>query len=232
MNKGIIYYTNNRIEERIAIACRSVLLRACDVIPIVSVSHFPIGFGKNIVVDFASGPISIFKQILIGLENCDTDIVYLCEHDVLYHSSHFEYVPKRDDKFYYNQNRWSVDSCSGDALYRLSKAMSCLVAYKKILVDHFTDLLNLISKDGYKRSIMGFSPGTHKFNGMKIHSPRTFESEHPNLDIRHGDNISGGSFDINDFEGREAKGWILAGEVPYWGRTKGRFDEFIKKLGQ
>jgi len=231
MNKGIIYYTNNRVEERIAIVCRKVLLNACNGIPIVSVSHYPIDFGTNIVVDLPSCSKSVFKQILIGLENCNTDVIYLCEHDVLYHKSHFDFIP-RIHRFYYNQNRWSVDSISGDALYRKTKAMSCVVAHKEILVDYFTNLLDLISKDGYKRTVMGFSPGTHNFNGMKIVGTRTFESEHPNIDIRHSNNISSCSFDRKDFTDREARGWILAGEVTGWGRTKGLFDEFIKKLGQ
>jgi hypothetical protein len=231
MNKGIIYYTNNRIEERITIVCRKVLLKACNGIPIASVSHFPIDFGTNIVVDLPSCSKSVFKQILIGLENCNADVIYLCEHDVLYHSSHFDYIPKYH-RFYYNQNRWSVDSYTGDALYRRTKAMSCLVSYKEILIDHFTNLLNLISKDGYKRSVMGFSPGTHRFNGMKIHGVRMFESEYPNIDIRHNNNISGGSFNRNDFDDRESRDWILTSEVPGWGKTKDRFDEFIKKLGQ
>ena len=232
MNKGIIYYTNNRIEERIAIVCRKVLLKACDGIPIVSVSHLPIDFGHNIVVDLPSCSKSVFKQIIIGLENCNADVIYLCEHDVLYHSSHFDFIPKAYGKFYYNQNRWSVDSYTGDALYRTTKAMSCLVAYREVLVDYFTNLLNIISKDGYKRSVMGFSPGTHNFNGMKINSTRIFKSDYPNVDIRHDDNISGGSFNRVDFSDREARGWILSEEVPGWGKTKGRFNEFIGAIGK
>ena len=33
----------------------------------------------------------------------NADVIYLCEHDVFYHSSHFAFVPERKDKIYYNQ---------------------------------------------------------------------------------------------------------------------------------
>ena len=50
----------------------------------------------------------MFKQILAGLEALDTDIVFFCEHDVLYYPSHFDFRPLKKDVIYYNTNVWKV----------------------------------------------------------------------------------------------------------------------------
>ena len=58
----------------------------------------------------------MFKQILSALEAQDTDIVYFCEHDVLYDPSHFEFTPPKKDVWYYNVNVWKLDANTGHAM--------------------------------------------------------------------------------------------------------------------
>ena len=73
MKKGIVYYTDNRCEERIAEVCRRQIRRCVGDIPVVCVSQFPVkGFGENIVVDYPRNSGSIFKQIMRGIEVIST----------------------------------------------------------------------------------------------------------------------------------------------------------------
>lgn len=230
MSKGIVYYTDNRCEERIAMVVRRNISKCCQDMKITSVSHYPIrGFGNNIVVDMDSGPVTMFKQILIGLENCEADVVFLTEHDVLYHPSHFAFDGVRLDRFYYNQNRWSVNSITGEALYRETKAMSCLVARRALLIKYFTELIAFIGVHGFNRRKMGFSPGTHHFGNFDNYHVRTFKSEYPNLDVRHGNNLSKYEFEKDTFDTHGKSGWILDSMVPGWGVTKGRFSNILKE---
>lgn len=96
--KSIVYYTNNILQERIAITCRKLL--ESYGMSIVSVSQFPIDFGYNIVVPYKSSILSMFKQQVEGLKSALYDIVFFCEHDVLYHKSHFDFTPEKKDVYY------------------------------------------------------------------------------------------------------------------------------------
>lgn len=230
LSKGLVYYTDNRCEERIAQVCRNHLKTIG--LPIVSVSHFPVhDFGENIVMpNLPRSILSQCKQILAGLKKMDTDIVFLVEHDILYHPSHFNFVPPEDDKFYYNQNRWPVCAKTGQALFYYTKALSHCCAFRDLLIEHYEKRVEVIEKEGY-RSSMGHSPGSRKDAGFGAHGTGVWFSEHPNIDIRHSNNYTKNRFKIEQFR-RKPKGFNLADEVPFWGKTKGRFDKFICEVNE
>ena len=79
MTKGIVYYTNNVLDEKIFLACQAQLKRCMEIwkFPIISVSQKPINFGKNYVMDLQSSVRSMFIQILKGIKECKTDIIFL-----------------------------------------------------------------------------------------------------------------------------------------------------------
>src|SRR5574341_1024329 len=104
MSKGIIYYTDNRLGEPIVSAVQKQLLKS--ELPIVSVSLAPIAFGRNIVVSGEPNYASMVRQIVTALKSSEVDYVFFCEHDVLYHASHFAFVPPQRDTYYYNMNNW------------------------------------------------------------------------------------------------------------------------------
>ena len=65
--KGIIYYTDNRLQLKIAHACQKQLKKMG--LPIVSASLKPMVFGdKNIHLPLERGSLTMFKQILAALE--------------------------------------------------------------------------------------------------------------------------------------------------------------------
>jgi hypothetical protein len=227
ISKGLVYYTDNHCEERILRICREQIKRCCKKDwSIVSVSQQPIDFGENIVLDLQRSTVSMFKQILAGLEASTAEIVFLIEHDILYHPSHFDYVPIRKDVFYYNQNRWAVDAKTGQALFYYTNCPSHLVAYRELLLDYYRKRVAILEKDGFDSRI-GHSPPKGVEGDYKV---RSYFSKHPNVDIRHSNNLTANRFKKEQFRSkRSIRGWTLADEVPSWGKTKGRFDEFLRE---
>jgi hypothetical protein len=220
--KGIVYYTDNRCEETVLIAVQKQL-KSCN-LPIVSVSLKPIEFGENFVFKGERGRLTMFKQILTGLENSKADIIFFTEHDVLYHPSHFEFVPTRKDRFYYNENRWRVDLETGQALFYLCPSTSGLCAYRDLLVEYYRHRVAKIEKEGYDHK-EGYEPG------LKTKALETWMSEFPNIDIRHGRNLTQSRWTQEEFKDKSTcLGWKIADEVPGWGKTKDRFKEILKNI--
>jgi len=229
-HKGIVYYTDNRLEPRILSACQRQLLKAR--LPSVCVSLRPLPFGVNVVLNLERGPLTMFRQILTGLEMSRADVVFLAEHDVLYHPSHFEFEPERDDLFYYNNNLWKVDAGSGRALFHYSNHTSQLCACRSLLLNHYQKRVELVEKNGYN-SRMGYEPGTHgRAERVDDYGCETWMSEQPNIDLRHGNNLTPTRWKREQFRNqRFTKGWTEADSVPGWGRTLGRMDEFLSEVG-
>ena len=236
--RGIVYYTHDRCDPDILTAVRTQLDRARGEIPVVSVSltplAWPTGNGTNIVLDLQPSILTMFKQQLAGLEALGTDIAYFSEHDVLYHPSHFAFMPPRKDVYYFNLNVWAVDSADGKALYYDGMKMtSGLVAYRPILVEHYTKKIAWVEEVGkFSRRDMGFEPGKKVSKGrIGDYDWATFRSEYPNVDIKHGQNITRKRFTIEEYQSRRLlkASWQLTESVPAWGRTKGRVSEFLQE---
>jgi hypothetical protein len=53
-------------------------------------------------------------------------------------------------------------------------------------------------------------------------------SEFPNIDIRHGGNLTPSRWTQAEFRNKNScLGWMMSDSVPGWGVTKGRFLEFL-----
>jgi len=229
-SKGMVYYTDNQCQERIATTVRNQLSAACNGHKIVSVSQYPLDFGKNIVMPIKRSVPSMFKQMLEGLKKIDTEIVFFVEHDVLYHPSHFDFMPLKENVYYYNDNVWALDAATGQALhYKEMKQVSGLVAYRKLLIEHYT---KRVEKEGFSRRL-GFEPGKKiRHGGIDDYAYEYFTSEHPIIDIKHGGTITPGRFKLDQYrcKSKIEDSWTLSDIIPYWGKTKGRFDEFLRGL--
>jgi len=244
--RGIVYYSDGRAEPGILDSARAQLLRSGFGIPIVSVTQEPLAFGRNVVVPLRRGILTMFKQILAGLEASETDFVFFCEHDVLYHPSHFEFVPPRDDAPYYNVNCWKVDSETGRALFYVAKQTSGLCGSRQMLIEHYRKRIARVEqnardivaaglpvkRDGYDRA-MGFEPGSHRRRRAAVDDlvAQEWRSPFPNIDIRHANNLTPSRWSQDEFRDKNTcLEWTEADEVPGWGRTKGRFSEFLKEV--
>ena len=98
----IIYITSNRENEYFESKIIETLKESINGLPVVSVSQKPMNFGKNICVgDIGAKEENILKQLIIGAKEADTKFVTIGESDFLYPKEFFEFVPPRDDTFYY-----------------------------------------------------------------------------------------------------------------------------------
>jgi hypothetical protein len=217
--KGIVYYTHNRLDERIMKACQWQLERAC--LPIVAVSLKPLAFGDNVVLDLEPGYLTMFKQILAGVEKSHARVVFFAEHDVLYHPSHFEFAPVRDDVFYYNVNVWKVRIEDGHALkVDDCKQTSGLCAHRSLLLEHYRERVRRVEVEGFTRR-MGFEPGTHgRAERVDDYKAGSWSSDYPNIDLRHGGNLTASRWRKEQFRNRRyTRGWTEGHVTELWNGT-------------
>ena len=188
VTKGLVYYTNSQCKERMAIAVRDRLREVG--LPIVSVSHKPLtDFGLNIVVDMVPGILTMFKQILIGLEISESDVIFLVEHDVLYDPFHFDFTPPKKDIFYYNVNTWTLNMKTGKGKFHNQEQTSGLCAYRELLVRHYRSRIDGMESGDPCR---GFEPGISL--GIDSYKAESWKTKHPNIDLRHDHNLTYGRF--------------------------------------
>lgn len=200
VDKGIIFYTDNRLEllDRDRMLPKLVMDSiSASGLPIVNVSLKPLDFGKNIVLNLEPGVITYYKQILTALENSSSKYVFFCEHDVIYHPSHFYFTPPRDDTFYYNTNVWRCHPRNNICVtYDHLRSVSGLCVNRELALDHYKRRIEYIFQKGYDKvpksrnprwaRVMGYEPGKSPRNGgFSVDKLAEWKSELPNLDIRH-----------------------------------------------
>lgn len=228
-SKAIVYYTCNTHKPEIDSACRQQLMKSG--LPIVAVSlNKELNFGDTrIVMEGKRGAEMMHRQILAGLEHCQADYVYLCESDVLYHPSHFDFTPKRMDVFYYNTNVWKSRYPDGLALWTDDlQQVSGLCASRELLLDFYTKRLEQIQREGFNGH---YEPGVkqtvYPYTRGGKYGTENWRSEQPNVCIRHDSNLTKSKWSVEEFRNKEyAKGFTLAGEIPGWGEMK----ELMEKL--
>lgn len=242
LTKGVLYYTDNQLDEKIAKACRNQLRKAFTG-KTVSVSLKPIFFRQNIVLPLERGYLTMAKQILAGLEALDTDIVFFCEHDILYHPSHFDFTPTNKNLYYYNTNSWMLRAEDGHGLFYEHRSLSGMCGFRETLLKHYKERVRRIEeleasaingivkatsgndiplKEGIHR--LGFEPGTHgrpeKIDELGAES---YKSKLPNIDIKHKNNLTQNRWRIDQFRDKSvAKTWkeIENYEVEGWDNLK------------
>jgi hypothetical protein len=219
-SKGVLYYTDNRLNMKLAGVVRKQIEQASGGMPVTSVSLKPLGFGRNIHIKAERGYLTMFKQILAGLEAMNQNIVYFCEHDVLYDPSHFEFTPENKNTFYYNGNYWFLRGTDGFAIHYDVSPLSGLVVYREAAIKHFRERVAMIEKLGeeYKPLHMGFEPFTHGRVKWEFWCPfEVFQSKTANIDISHGDNTTWKRWKKDQFI-RQPKFWeeSTIDRIPGW----------------
>lgn len=233
LTKAAIYYTDNRLDGTdIGETCRAQLVRAISGMELITVSLKPISFGRNLVLDAKRGYETMFRQILAGLEATRAELVYLCEHDVLYHPSHFEFPFSFYGVVMYNLNVWHVRASDGHAVGYTAKRTSQASGYREDLVGHYRKRLEIVTRDGFSYR-MGFEPGAcrSRFHRVDDLTAQTYVAGLPNIDIRHGLNLTPSRWSTEQFrDPATCQGWQEADAVSGWGVTGGRFAEFLAEV--
>lgn len=216
-SKGILYYTDNCLNMKLAKKCREQIKKSG--LPITSVTLKPTNFGKNIHLKLKRGYLTLFKQILAGLEAMTENIVYFCEHDVLYHEDHFKFTPTNPYKFYYNGNYWFVRPDGFAVNYDVSP-LSGLVVYREQAIKHFRERVKYMEKQGdnLKMLHIGFEPFTHKrIKWQTWYDFEVFMPDNPNIDIAHQGNTTWKRWSQDKFI-RKPKFWneSTVDKIPGW----------------
>jgi hypothetical protein len=245
LDKSVLYLTDNSLDEKLAEFCRKQIIDNCESdvnigfdFDIISVSQKPIIFGKNICVgEIGRSWLSLYKQMMAGLEACETKYIGIAEHDVLYSSEHLQWIPPTDDTFYYNHNCWLVQwggnhpELNGMYSYWPKRfALSQLVCNKELLKESIKERLSLL-ENGYHmvKGLKGAGePGVadniaigqleagsgrptqlqrYLKGFLKEYKSESFKTEQPNVDIRHSSNFTG-----------PKRGKMRRYDLPYWGK--------------
>lgn len=207
---GIVYYTSHQIDPDLMQKCQRQLQESAGDIPIVSVSLKPLEFGQNIVLDADPSRLTMFRQILAGLEASTADYVFLCEHDCLYPKEHFAIIPPRDDRFYYDQAVWRVDVPTGKAVTYSMMSVSGCCANRTLLVDYYRRFVAEVEAHGYDHR-HGYEPGVKE--GLAV----GWKADTPYLDLRHGDNLTASRWSPEAFTDKSTcREWQEADTVPGW----------------
>jgi len=199
-SKAIVWYSDNCLPIKFAKRCQRQLLRAAGDIPIFSVTLKPMpNFGNNICLPLERGKLAMFRQILAGLKASDADIIFLCEHDVMYSAEHFSFTPPRDDCFYYDQSVWRVREADGFAVAYDHDSTSMLCAYRELLVKEYTERVRRVAAEGFHGN--GYEPGTRSIaRGGYSDSPSDrWAAAVASLDIRHEGNLTASRWSISGF---------------------------------
>lgn len=200
---------------------------------IVSISLEKLDWGDNIHLPYTRGYITMAKQILAGLKEHDCDVIFFCEHDVLYTRDHFKFIPPQMDTFYYNTNVWKVRYSDGHAM-RVDdmKQLSGLCVNRELAVAHYEKVLKLLESKAkevgedseefrkYVRHI-GFEPGTHNRVPELNAKSDSWEAKSPNVDIRHDNTLTPSRWKKEQFRNQKyTKGWQESDIIPSWGKFK------------
>jgi hypothetical protein len=207
MNKSIIYYTDNRLDPKIASPVREQL-RSIG-LPIVSASLEPLhNMGRNVVLNEPRGYLTMFRQILAALEATANEIVFFCEHDVLYPKSHFDYTPERTDTFYYDLNWWKIGK-GNLAVHWDAVQVSGLVCYRDLALKFYASRVASFDPDNFDR----------KFEPTVDTEFKTWWAPDPHVDIRHTGNLTYNKWKLEHFRKKETAvnfQETTIDKIPYW----------------
>lgn len=217
MSIGVIYYTSNRLKPEIKAGCWKQIER----------SGLPITVNDKVIGE--AGATSMFRQILDCLERAKETYVFFCEHDILYHPSHFEFLPPRDDTFYYNVNVWRWDYyCDKVITYDHHVSVSGLCVNRELAREFYKQRISIILSKAYDKlptfgnpvwaRSMGYEPGKLNKEGEYAKKDE-WSSEFPNIDIRHTRTMTAPKLDYNNFV-RKPVNWqeSTIDKLPGWNK--------------
>jgi hypothetical protein len=236
MSRGIIYYTDNRLNQGWYKNLFKLVQKfiSDSGLPIVSCSLQPIDFGENIVLEGCSRSYpTMALQILTALEAQGTKYVFFCEHDVLYHPSHFDFTPPTDNLYYYNVNNWRWPIPQDYLItYDGLTSLSSLCVNRELAVEHYKYRLKHIEELGLDKvrsreprwaRKFGYEPGTkpRRRGGITNEEHVKHKSLLPNIDIRHKLTFSRPKVHLEEFK-HLPETWTVGtiDSIPGWNLRK------------
>ena len=231
-----LYYSCLSHDETLELAARNNLKAATNGHELGCVTlKERVDFGDwQVVVQREKSGTTMHYQILEGLRRSTAKYVFLCESDVFYSHSHFDFTPPRDDTIYYNTNVWRIRYSDGHAVRTDDlQQVSGICANRELLLAHYRRRIEMIQTNGDKFDVkrMAYEPGTRgDLWGVKV---ANWQSEYPNIDVTgHGATLTKPKFSVDEFRNaRYARGWRETDEaLPGWPQLAGRMQEWLDEL--
>ena len=188
----VIHYTANRIPDHFAESVRANILQVAGDIPIISVSHKPLSFGKNICIGvWPPSAYMTYQQVLIAAMFAETKYVVCCEDDSLYVPEHFTKRPS-EGKFAYNIHRWNVDS-TPLYYYRSRCGMCMCIAERDLLVQTLCQRFTKFPRVLPREQLAAFGEPGRKDALFGLPQPplEIFTTEIPCLTFNHRNSMGG-----------------------------------------
>jgi hypothetical protein len=202
MNSTVIYYTSNREKPEFEARIRAKLVETILDTPLISVSHKPINFGKNICVgEHEPCDHNLYRQIQIGCEAAHTPFVTVAEADCLYPPEYFKFIPPKTDKFYRYDNLYILYK-KYDYYFQKTTSECAIVVDRNLYIQYITELLK--DKSYWKE------PGDPPLrNIFQPNSWETFTGQYPVINIKTGQSMRRYTRTISDRSDLDT--------LPYWG---------------
>jgi hypothetical protein len=213
MTLGVIYVSSNQEDPAFEAKTRADLLSKTGDLPIVSVTQKPVLVGKNIVVgEVGASGFNFCRQVLIALENIDTDFVLSAESDCLYSPDYFLFTPERLDIPYRNTNIY-VQKYGQDYFCKKSMSTFSQVVGRKFYMERLKELF--ISQPQWSTELKNFPKEIKKNLCDKF---ETFETKYPCLSFKTGKGMRKHS----------SSDEVPIYDLPMWGSAKDLICKYLK----
>lgn len=217
MVKEIIFYTDSALKHKKLGRWSKQTIKDSG-LPILSIAlKKKTDIGRGLAFHANRSHTTLYAQILLGLLISEAKYVFLCEHDVLYHPSHFKFTPPTDDKYYYNNNVYKYRLSDRKVVGYDCNWLSQLCTSRKLLIDHYIKRFKIIANG---KKAYGYEPGSGQSWRVDKITLERWVSEYPNIDVRHGQNWTGvDRMNPREFrDKRTCENWkeIKVEDIPYW----------------
>lgn len=212
----IIYYTANVAPKRFTQIIRENIWEVAPDVPIVSVSHQPLEFGENIVVDLPRHHLSIYKQALMGARAAETEYIALCEDDVLYSAQHFEHRPQ-SGKFAYNLGHWNIYTWQNEAMFSWKgrRNLGQLICERELFIHAMEERFLRWPDDSKVDLGLWAEPGKYERQlDVSTQETEDFWTNPPNIAFSHETALA-----FANLGTRKRMGELRATEIPHWGKA-------------
>lgn len=236
VNLTVIYYTSNFLETHnpyFLSNTKKYLLEAIGDLPIIIVSQKPTVFGGNsqniCIGDIGRSHLNIYKQMLIGAKEAQTEYIALAEDDIFYSYEHFhnEYIGKFPDMFLYDMNKVSLFTWTKPPVYSFRHdrmVVNQLIAPRKLFIEaleeRFARVAELIKQGKKEEKIIKYWGDLGRYEallGVTVRPTKTFMCTKPSIVLSHehafGYLSQGKRKRLGDLRILEVQGWPRAEEM-------------------
>ena len=178
-------------------------------LPVISVTQKPIDFGQNICVgDVGLSYVNEWRQILLGAREAKTEYLVFCESDFLYPKEYFEFEPK-DEGIYRYDNVWIIFDKFGMAR-RKKSSEGAQICRRDFIIDRLERGLKDMPK-WYDGKEVPWSSNKQKYD-MLLMPHKMFSGIVPCVSFKSGRGVRTVTNVMNGKENR-------ANTLPYWGKV-------------